>query len=149
MSGQQRIGNLLICGYARVAIEMLTNTKALDKVKQRKQFLALFKSHAGYIDDITYFDDGDPVHDTKFDRGCQEILKRFSMKWHPSEAQREYMSTFSVESWKRLPSQVRRTHTLTNCQGCLLSHAVLQAKFPGTNHQLSHTEAMHDAANQS
>ena len=86
MSGRRLIGDIINCGYARVAIRMLTNKKEHDKAKRRKQFLALFKCPAGYIDDMSYFDEGDNVHDTKFDWGCQQIVKRFNMKWYPNES---------------------------------------------------------------
>ena len=79
---------ILNCGFARVAIHTLSNKGRLtDKVKRRKEFFEMFKSPKGYIDDMAYFDEGDGQHDTKFDRGCQKIIK---MKWHPNESRHEH-----------------------------------------------------------
>ena len=69
-----------------------------------------------------------------FDRGCQKIMEKFRMKWHPKESWYEYPSTFSVAAWEGLSLQNKRMHTLSDCQGCLRAHAMLQAKFPGTKH---------------
>ena len=96
--------------------------------------MELFKSHRRYIDDMEYFDEGDGIHDTKFDRGCQEIIKRFHMKWHPTESWQEYLSTFSVKSWKDLSLQQKHKHTLSNCHGCVMAHSNLQSKFPCQKH---------------
>lgn len=43
--------------------------------------MELFKSHRRYIDDM---DEGDGIHDTKFDRGCQEIINEISYEMAPN-----------------------------------------------------------------
>ena len=60
MHPRKLIGSILSCGYARVAIHTLSNTGQLtDKIKRQKEFLKLFKSPKGYIDDVNYLDEGD------------------------------------------------------------------------------------------
>ena len=99
------------CGYARVAIRTLSQA-GITKENQREQFQAMFKPVSGYITDNTYFDTQEKERETWFDRGCTYILKQFNKKWHPSESQSEYTVTFSPESWKCLPLDKKRTHTL-------------------------------------
>ena len=134
MSQRRTTENILNCGYARVAIHSLTSQEGgyTNNTNRQKKFVDLFTCHKGYINDVSYFDDGDGVHDTKFDRGCKEIMKRFRMKWHPTESRHEYLSTFSVQCWRDLSLQMKRKHTLSNCSGCLK----VQAKFPGSKHRV-------------
>ncbi len=128
---QQAIGSIINCGYARVAIRRQTSHAEINKVARRRQFQAQFKSVTDYCSDIPYFNPQSKGCETHFDRGCTQIVKAFNRKWNPNEARCEYMATFSVETWKQLPAHKKRTHTMSNCQGCLLAHANLQAKFPG------------------
>ena len=78
--------------------------------------------------------------DSYFDRNCKKVLQRFCQKWHPPESRCEYMATFSMENWKQLPLHLKRAHTMSNCQGCVLMHEEIQSKFPDisvmTVHQL-------------
>ena len=66
-----------------------------------------------------------------------------------NESRKDYMATFSSESWKKLPLHMKRTHTLANCEGCQLTHANLQAKFPSTKHKISSVQLMHSCAQSS
>ena len=133
------------CGYARVAIRTLSQA-GITKENQREQFQAMFKPVSGYITDNTDFDTQEKKRETRFDRGCTYILKQFNKKWHPSESRSENTATFSPESWKCLPLDKRRTHTLENCEGCQLDHANLQAKFPGTQVAASSTQIIDSCA---
>ena len=132
MCPKRLIGSILNCGFARVAIHTLS--RPTDKVKRRKEFFEMFKSPKGYIDDMAYFDEGDGQHDTKFDRGCQKIMERFQMKWHPNESRHEYLS---VKAWRGLSLQSKSMHTLSDCQGCLSAHATLQARTRHTQSPLT------------
>ena len=52
-------------------------------------------------------------------------------------------------SWKQLPLRMKHTHTLANCEGCQLTHANLQAKFPCTKCKSSSAQLMHSCAQSS
>ena len=134
------------CGYARVAIRTLSRAHN-DKESRQTQFQAMFKPVSGYIPNTTYFEPQEKQRDSKFDRGCTQVLKQFNKKWHPNGARCEYMATFSPECWKHLPLHKKLTHTLENCQGCQIDHAELQTKFPGTHTACSSIQQISSGAN--
>ena len=61
-----------------------------------------------------------------FGKRTKDILKAFSQKWHPTSAKDEYLSTFSIASWKRLKTEDKTRHTLVDCVACYESHRELQ-----------------------
>lgn len=131
MPPRKSYGTILNCGYARVAIHSLSDRGgSTDKTKRRREFIDLFGCHDSYVTDMGYFED-DGVHDSNFDRGCNEILKRFKMKWHPTQSRHEYLSTFSVANWTKLSVLQQRKHSLSSCTECSTAHAILQNRFPG------------------
>ena len=137
------------CGYARVAIRTLSKACNDKECQQRRQtqFQDMFKQVSGYLPDKTYFEPQEKQRDSKFDRGCMQVLKQFNKKWNPNSAHCEYMATFSPECWKHLPLHKKLIHTLENCQGCQIDHAELQAKFPGTHTTHSPAQLISNAAN--
>ena len=58
---------------------------SVGKAQRMRLLLAMFKPTMGFFTDYTYFDVKEKARDTKFDRGCQEILRHLNMKWHPTE----------------------------------------------------------------
>ena len=117
------------CGYARVCIRILSrNTcgKTDEKLSRSKAFKRLFAVVPDYCPDKSYFEQREG-RDSYFDRNCKKVLQRFCQKWHPPESHCEYMVTFSMENWKQLPLHLKRAHTMSNCQGCLLMHEDIQA----------------------
>ena len=121
------------CGYARVCIRILSrNTcgKTDAKLSRSKAFKRLFAVVPDYCPDKSYFEQREG-RESYFDRNCKKVLQRFCQKWHPPESRCEYMATFSMENWKQLPLHLKRAHTMSNCQGCLLMHEDIQSKFPG------------------
>jgi len=129
--------SIINCGYARVSIRTLTRStcdKSDERSSRTRAFRKLFAVVPKYCPEQSYFQDREG-RDSPFDRNCRKIQHRFCQKWHPSaESRCEYMATFSIENWKQLPLHLKRTHTMSNCQGCLLQHSDLQSRFPGYKH---------------
>ena len=56
----------------------------------------------------------------------------FYRRWNPTSAREEYYSHFSEHSWKNLTPEVKDTHSLEACKGCLHLSPLIQSSFPGT-----------------
>ena len=133
MASAKDAESIINCEYARVSIRILSrNTcgKTDEKLSRSKAFQKMFAVVPDYCPDKSYFEQREG-RDSNFDRNCKKVLQRFCQKWHPPESRCEYMATSSMENWKQLPLHLKRTHTMSNCQGCLLMHADIQGKFPG------------------
>ena len=130
----KHITSVINCGYARVAIRSLSKPNhggaGINKAERMEMFRRQFKSVPSYFPDPSIFESSSSS-ESAFDRGCKKILTQFSQKWHPTESRCSYTATFSVENWKQLPNKYKQTHTMSNCQGCLLEHPTMQTKFPG------------------
>jgi len=48
----------------------------------------------------------------------------------PQSMRQDYLTTFSVKSWKQLLPGKQLEHSMSNCQACCQNHANLQAAFP-------------------
>ena len=65
-----------------------------------------------------------------FIRHCNKILDAFSRRWHPAESLKNYLTTFSLSTWRALSDVEKSKHTLSNCSACAVQFKNLQEQFP-------------------
>ncbi len=118
------------CGYVRTAIRELTPKKAgirsVDKKKRAGQIIEQFC-------DITLPRNlfvEDTKGNTKFDKYCDTILNCFSKRW-TKQPRVQYENNFSTSNWKKLTTEKKKAHTVSNCTECSTSHTDLQESFTG------------------
>ena len=67
---------------------------------------------------------------SKFDRHCDDILKCFIKRWNAKPTRSEYLKKFSTDNWKKLSSEEKEFHSLSNCRQCATEHLEFQKSFP-------------------
>jgi len=61
---------------------------------------------------------------------CNKILDAFSRRWHLAESRKDYLTTFSLSTWRALSDVEKAKHTLSNCSACAVHFKNLQEQFP-------------------
>ena len=118
------------CGYARTAVRELTPKKTgksgrkIDTNKRASDFKQLFCSFS--LPEEIFL--ADHKGDSQFDRYCNSILDMFSKKWNPN-IRADYEAFFSIDNWKRLPTNNKKEHSLS-CNACSINQIRFQQAFP-------------------
>ena len=71
-----------------------------------------------------------------FEKNRKKISAMFT-KWKCREIRIQYLQSFSISKWKKLPNSMQKRHTLSNCKECAIHHTALQNAFPGKKLALS------------
>lgn len=109
------------CGFARVAVKELTRDRAQEF--QNLFPIASFQIPDGYFERTS-------SRQSLFTRHCNKILDAFSRRWHPAEGHKDYLTTFSLSTWRALSDVEKTKHTLSNCSACAVHFKNLQEQFP-------------------
>jgi len=108
------------CGFARVAVKELTRDRA-----QEFQNLSYC-----IIPNTRWIFWKKSSRQSLFTRHCNKILDAFSRRWHPAEGHKDYLTTFSLSTWRALSDVEKTKHTLSNCSACAVHFKNLQEQFP-------------------
>ena len=97
-----------------------------------KDPLQTFKEQFGNICNLhkSDFEKANTKTPSRFERLVKKTLAAFNSKWHPSQARKEYIETFSLQKWEALPDTTKKAHSISNCIACSLHHNSLQAAIP-------------------
>ncbi len=123
------------CGFARVAVRELTDTKcgrpqSVDKEKRALEFKDLFEIPSFGLPS-NYFSRRGLTREPLFDKHCKTIAGSFSMRWNTKGKTRQhYLKVFSTETWKSLPQQQKSQHSLSKCYACATLYKGVQEAFP-------------------
>jgi len=112
---------------ARVLISPRAN---LDKEERSEKFRSLFSENPNFNMPDEYYANGWHASKGSFNEHCNFMLKCCNKKWAPQSMRKDYLTTFSVKSWKQLLPGKQLEHSMSNCQACCQNHANLQAAFP-------------------
>lgn len=137
---------LVNCGFARVAICQYSevgrgkNFTKLHCLEREQNFKDLFSPLSQYGVQSSIFEHTNNREST-FDRYCKRVNGGF-MKWkRKREEKSEYLSTFSIDNWKKLSSVEKQRHSLGRCKECALSYTKQQQSFPGPIYSPAHSLA--------
>ena len=67
---------------------------------------------------------------SKSDKHCDDILKCFIKRWNGELTRSEYLKKFSTDNWKKISSEEKEFHSLSNCRQCATEHLDFQKSFP-------------------
>ena len=120
------------CGYSRVAIweySHLTGTSvySCNKEARAEKFHQLFADGLVISMPSSYW-----VTNTSnnCDKHCHDLLRCFMKKWFCLIPRSEYLNKFSTDNWKKLSSEEKEFHSLSNCRQCATEHLEFQKSFP-------------------
>ena len=99
------------CGFARVAVRELTQSKHDTPCDKFKKIFSMptFKLPVDY-----FHESKRKRYKSRFSEHCNRILAGFSKRWCPPNSRVNYLVTFATTKWKKLPEAEKRQHTLSN-----------------------------------
>ena len=115
------------CGFARVAVRELTQPKHDTPCDEFKKLFSMptFKLPADY-----FHESRRKRYKSRFSEHCDRILAGFSKRWCTPNSRVNYLVTFAINKWKKLPESEKKQHTLTKCDACALLYRDAQEAFP-------------------
>ena len=108
--------------------------KHTDYNKRAEEFRSLFETTSSYLGNISpsYFQPcTHGASPSLFNEHSNKVLDCFTKRWNPDQRKRqEYLTTFSMNNWKKLSEEEKNKHTISRCDECFLEHRALQEAFP-------------------
>ena len=120
------------CGFARVAIQELSQCKRGQLRNFNSEIEQEFKSHF----DLQTFHLPDNLFQantnsrTPFQSRCTQMLNAFSKPRNKATERAKYLESFSLQTWKALSHSEQGKHTLSTCSACYVNHGDIQQYFP-------------------
>lgn len=130
------------CGFAKVAaleIENQVRNDARNNDKILHGGTNYDKKHISRQEQYKLFNanfnnNGQDKFQINFSKYYTNVKKLRSTvkKWNfrKSAEKKEYLKTFSLKKWKKLSEERKNEHKLSNCRGCAVRYAAIQAFFP-------------------
>ena len=129
------------CGFAKVAaLEIETQIQKTAKknsvsIKGKENTYKLKKEQYQLFN--TYFNNKEDQRNNfniNYSKYTTNLIKLRSIvrKWNfcKSTEKRQYLDTFSLKEWKKLSEERKSEYRLTDCRGCAVRYAAVQAFFP-------------------
>ena len=119
------------CGFCRVAIKELSNEckyrKNIDIKGREEKFREQFQSALNLEESLF---EKPHKHISLFNRRCDQVLNVFTKRWNPASSRSNYLTLFSVSTWKKLSQQEKNKHSLSECERYRQKYFELQCSFP-------------------
>jgi hypothetical protein len=129
----------LTCGFARgiawqvaAQVDADRNLKCQDNETRKHYLMRLLREKYDRFSVLFQCcKENFPVDFKRFQAIFPPLREKFSRWNHRKIAERnQYMATFNIEEWNKLPLPIKVKHAFQNCKQCQLKHSDTQALFP-------------------